>query len=262
MLRHYVEQGRLSAADPSAAPSRPAGLPPPTQAHERVATSALREHEVKAMLRDYGIPVVRERFCPDPDAAIAAAGEIGYPVVLKAVSPDLIHKSDIGGVRLGLTDAASIRSAWEGIAVALAQSMPNARLDGCLLAEMVQADAELIVGLKNDAQFGQMLLVGFGGTGVELDPDTAIATTPVGPVQAERLLRRLRHWPLLDGYRGRRRADVRAVADVIARLSWLGVDAGPALAELDINPLLIASADGRPVAVDARAMLESDGANR
>jgi acetyl-CoA synthetase (ADP-forming) len=117
---------------------------------------------------------------------------------------------------------------------------------------MVAADVELIVGLKFDEQFGQMLLVGFGGTGVELDPDTALATTPIGPTEAERLLRSLRHWPLLDGYRGRPKADIGALADILARVSWLGADAGGAIAELDINPLLVRLGDGPPVAVDAR----------
>ena len=251
MLRHYVEQGRLSAQG-RASPRRPGGLPAPEALRGRIGSEGLREHEVKAVLRDYGIPVAREAFCAGVEEAVAAAEEIGYPIVLKAVSRDLVHKSDIGAVRLGLADAPAVRDAWGAVEQALGRALPGAGLDGCLVAEMVRSDAELIVGLNNDDQFGQMLLVGFGGTGVELDPDTALATAPIGPAEAERLLRSLRHWPLLDGYRGRAKADVAAIADVISRASWLGADAGRAIAELDINPLLVRSGGGLPVAVDAR----------
>ena len=240
------------AVSPRRTGRRPGDLPTPETLRGRIGSGGLREHEVKAVLRDYGVLVAREAFCAGVDQAVAAAGEIGYPIVLKAVSRDLVHKSDIGAVRLGLADAPAVRDAWDAIEQALDRSLPGARLDGCLVAEMIRADAELIVGLSNDEQFGQMLLVGFGGTGVELDPDTALATTPVGPAEAERLLRSLRRWPLLDGYRGRPKADVAAIADVISRVSWLGADAGGAITELDINPLLVRSGDGLPVAVDAR----------
>jgi acyl-CoA synthetase (NDP forming) len=234
------------------APARPPGLPSPEALGARLG-GPLREDEVKAMVGAYGVPVAREAFCVDLEAALAAAERLGFPVVLKGVSRDLVHKSDIGAVRLGLTDADAVRAAWRDVEAALARALPGARLEGCLVAEMVRADAELIAGLKWDEQFGPMVLVGFGGTAVELDPDTVLASAPIGPEEALALLRRLRHWPLLDGYRGRRKADAAALADLVSRLSRLAADAGPRLAELDLNPVLVRSADGRPVAVDARA---------
>jgi acetyl-CoA synthetase (ADP-forming) len=246
MLHHYCAP-RPATPEPAA---RPDGLPDPAVIR---LPSAPREHEVKALLAAYGVPVARERFCSTPEEALAAAEAIGYPVVLKAVSPDLVHKSDIGAVRLKLTDPDALRGAWTGIAAALAGAPGRPALDGCLVAEMVHAENELIVGLKYDEQFGPMVLVGFGGVSVELVPDTVLASAPVSSRQAEGLLRRLRHWPLLDGYRGRKRADVEAIADLISRTSFLGTDFGGRLSELDINPVLIRSSDGRPVAVDARA---------
>ncbi len=238
---------------PRRLPDRPADLP--SSAFGDRLAGALREDEVKALVAAYGVPVAREAFCAGAEEAVAAAERIGFPVVLKAVCPDLVHKSDVGAVRLGLADAAAVRAAWREIEAALARAMPGARFEGCLVAEMVRAEAELIAGLKFDEQFGPMVLVGFGGTAVELDPDTVLASAPVGPAEALALLRGLRHWPLLDGYRGRRKADARALADLVSRLSFLGADAGARLVELDLNPVLVRASDGAPVAVDARATL-------
>ncbi|MCC6304546.1 MAG: acetate--CoA ligase family protein [Rhodobacteraceae bacterium] len=259
ILVHHAEQGRL-AAPAAGAPRRPDGLPDPAALAPRLAAGALAEHEVKAILADYGIPVAREAFAADVEAAVAAARAIGFPVVLKAVARALVHKSDIGAVRLGLADEAAVRAAWAAIARALGQALPGARLEGCLVAEMVRAGDELILGLKRDDQFGPMILAGFGGTEVELDPDTALAPAPIGAEAALRLLRGLRRFPLLEGWRGRRPADLAAIVDAVVRLSWLGADAGGALAELDINPLILRAGDGRPVAVDARAATRGPGA--
>lgn len=249
MLRHYCTW-RPSRYAP---PDRPLGLPAAAEIASRLDGEVLREPDVKALLAQYGVQIARERFCATADEAAAAADAIGYPVVLKAVSADLVHKSDIGAVQLGLADADAVRTAWSAIAGALGRALPDAVLDGCLVAEMVHAEAELIVGLKHDEQFGPMVLVGFGGTGVELDPDTTLASAPVSPAEAEALLRRLRHWPLLDGYRGWRKANVAAIAQLISYVSFLGADTGELIRELDINPVLVRSVDGRPIAVDARA---------
>ncbi|MCL4766173.1 MAG: acetate--CoA ligase family protein [Hyphomicrobiaceae bacterium] len=247
-----VLEGYMSLTSGSGAarpPARPAGLP----GAAAELRGPLLEHEVKDLLRAYGVPVAREELCASADAAVAAAEAIGYPVAMKVVARDLIHKSDIGGVRLDLVSAQDVRAAWEGIVASVGQKAPGCAFQGCLVSEMVKWQDELIVGVKRDDQFGPMVLVGFGGVTVELDPDTAIMPAPVDPAGAERLLRRLRRFSLLDGYRGRRKADLGSLADAVARVSWLACDHGERIVELDINPLVIRADNGRPVAVDARA---------
>jgi acetyl-CoA synthetase (ADP-forming) len=256
ILRHYLP--RSDALPRMASSQRPAGLPAP-QASAQLLGPSPSEPQVKALLRTYGVPLAAERLCATAGEALAAARDIGFPVVLKAVSAQLVHKSDVGAVKLRLQDEAAVRRAWSEIAEALARHVPGAVLDGCLVAEMVSAQTELIVGVVNDVQFGPMVMVGFGGVTVELVPDTQLAVAPLDVVQAKALLRRLKQWPLLDGYRGMRKADVQAVAQVVSRVSWLAADLRDTLAELDINPLLIRAADGQPVGVDARAAMRGAG---
>ncbi|WP_342641415.1 acetate--CoA ligase family protein [Rhodoligotrophos ferricapiens] len=251
MLKGYMSLLERHVA--STAPQRPAGLPSSPQ----VLSGPLLEHEVKALLQAYGVPVAQEAFSPNPDEAVSAAERIGYPVVMKVVAEGLVHKSDIGGVRLNITSADAVRAAWDEIKKAVAEHAPESQFKGCLVAEMVNWRDELIIGIKRDEQFGPMVLVGFGGVTVELDPDTVLAPAPVDARRAEEMLRRLRRFPLLDGYRGRPRADLAAIADAVARVSWLAHDHAERLVELDINPLVIRASDGKPVAVDARATVEA-----
>ena len=241
--------------DPVRAPARrPAGLPAVAASRAAVpAGNRLNEVQVKSLLAQYGVPVARESYCTTADAAVAAAEAIGYPVVLKAVSADVVHKSDIGAVHLGIADPAGVRAAWTSIAAAVAAHRPEARLTGCLVSEMVPAQSELIVGSLYDDQFGAAVLVGFGGVTVELFADTQLALAPIDSLAALELLGRLRQFPLLQGYRGRPPADIEAIALSVSRISWLAADLGERLLELDVNPLLIRLHDGSPVAVDARA---------
>ncbi|AZW14848.1 CoA-binding protein [Bordetella bronchiseptica] len=255
ILRHYVPK---ADALPARDAPRPASWPMPEGAG-RMLGARPGEPEVKALLRAYGIPLAQERFCRTAEQAVEAARAIGFPVVLKAVSAQLVHKSDIGAVKLRLADDAAVRRAWAEIEQALSSQVDGAVLDGCLVAEMVTAQSELLVGAINDAQFGPMIMVGFGGVTVELVPDTQLAVAPVDTEQAMALLRRLNQWPLLDGYRGMPKADVAAVAEVVSRVSWLIADLRDQVAELDINPLLIRAGDGKPIGVDARAAMLGPG---
>lgn len=232
-----------AAAPVAPAPSRPAGLPvthPPTD-----RTGALTEPEAKALLAACGIALPAERVAADADGAAAAARAIGYPVVAKAIKRSLSHKSDAGGVALNLADETALRAAI----AAMARLEPEAYL----IAAMARGEAELILGLNHDPQFGPMVLAGFGGIHAELLADTALAPAPVSPARAEAMLRGLRLWPLLDGARGRPKLDVAAVVDALVRLSWLGHDLGPRLVELDVNPLIVGVKG--VWALDARAML-------
>jgi len=214
----------------------------------------LTELEAKAVLMAYGIPVAETILCSDPDKVAAAAGEIlahSRACVLKIHSDDISHKSDVGGVRLGITSADEAREAARSMATTIAKAMPEARLAGWVVEPMIERpDAhELIVGMSEDATFGPTLLFGAGGTAVEVIKDTAHALPPLDGSLARDLMRQVRIHKLLEGYRNRPRADLDGIADVLVRVSALVADR-PELRELDINPLL---ADEKGcIALDAR----------
>jgi acyl-CoA synthetase (NDP forming) len=254
ILRHYMPQA-TSLCLQAEASTRPADLPDPRSTADALPSGAMSEPQVKTLLASYGIPFPAEQMCTSEDQAVASANEIGYPVAMKAVCAQLVHKSDVGAVKLGLSSDDQVRRAWREISESISLKVPHGHLDGCLVAEMVTAQSELIVGAVNDEQFGPLILVGFGGTTVELMPDTQLAPAPVNREGALAMLKALKQWPLLDGYRGTRKADADAIADVISRVSWLAVDLESRIAELDVNPLLIRAADGSPVGVDARAAM-------
>ena len=234
---------------PVAATRPPFALgPPPAPA------GALGETEAKALLAAYGIPTNRGVVVADAAAAVAAARGLRFPLALKIVSPDIVHKSDVGGVALGLGDAEAVRVAVDAMAAEVARRAPVARVTGFALQEMAPPGVELIIGARHDDQFGPMLLVGSGGILVELVGDVATAAAPVSLAQARRLLESLKAWTLLTGGRGRGRADIEAACDVITRVSWLAADLGPRLRELDVNPLVVGRAGA--VVVDARALCE------
>jgi acyl-CoA synthetase (NDP forming) len=170
------------------------------------------------------------------------------------VTERVVHKSDAGLVRLALGDAASVERAWHEIAGNLHRHSPGETLR-ISVQEMVAGELELIVGARCDPQFGPVVLVGSGGVFVELLHDVEMALAPIDEGAAEALMRRLRIWPLLAGFRGRPRLDIAAAAAAVSRVSRLAADAGERLVELDINPLIVRAGTGGVVAVDARAVL-------
>lgn len=212
----------------------------------------LLERESKTLLVDAGILTTRESAVRDAAHAVAAAADIGFPVVLKLSSRAVSHKSDIGGVRLGVANAAAVREAFAD----LRALVPEEDFDGVLVQEQVSGVAELIVGAKWDDQFGPFVLVGSGGVFAEIIADTRIAPAPVGEEQALRLIESLRIAPVLAGARGRPAADVRAAAAVVTAVGRLAATLGPRLRELDINPLILRAEFQGAVAVDARAVLD------
>ncbi len=216
----------------------------------------LDEFEAKALLAAYGVPVVETRRVPDAEAAVAAAEAIGYPVVIKIVSPQISHKSDVGGVELDLPDAAAVRDAARAMAARVHTLRPDAQLEGFTVQAMVRRlhAHELIVGVASDPVFGPVLLFGQGGTAVEVLKDRAMALPPLNSVLAHDLIARTRVAALLAGYRDRAAVDREALADSLLRVSQMVCDL-PELLELDINPLL---ADERGViALDARVKVRA-----
>lgn len=211
----------------------------------------LDELDAKRLLGAYGIPCVATERVADEAAALAAAERIGYPVALKIVSPEVLHKSDVGGVALDLADAAQLRAAAQRMRERVASARPDARLTGFTVQAMVHRPQafETIAGIASDPVFGPVLLFGEGGTAVEVRADRAIALPPLNAVLARDLVQRTRMAGLLRGYRSRPPARLDAIVDALLRLSQLASDLAP-VAELDINPLLV-DAEGA-IALDAR----------
>jgi acetyltransferase len=233
--------------------------PPPPEA-SLAARGALRQTtsrqlgllDLMPLLAAYGLPVAASRLATRPEEATAAAQAIGFPVALKIVSPDIVHKTDVGGISLGLESAERVREATAVMLARVRQRRPDARITGVLVQAMVPRDRELLLGAVRDAQFGPLVVVGFGGLYVEVLADTAARLAPVTADEARAMLGELKMAPVLGGIRGEAPVDLRALAETISRFSALAA-ATPELAEVEINPL-VAGADGA-VAVDARATL-------
>jgi acyl-CoA synthetase (NDP forming) len=253
VLGHMIERHRSDAM--SAEPlKRPASLPPPSS----LPPGPISPAELSRLLGDYGIALPREAMAPTVDVAVAAAREMGFPVALKGVARDLVHKSDAGAVKLDLRDEAAVREAWQAIAAAVASKHSGA-IEGCLVQEMVRGGAELIVGIRRDPHYGSIVLVGSGGLLVELLRDVELASAPVSHGQAVGLLRRLRSAPIFEGIRGQPPLDLDAAADVIERMSWLAADLGARLVDAEINPLVLRARGAGVVAVDIRATIAGSG---
>jgi len=192
---------------------------------------------------------------------VRAAQQIGYPVVVKVASPDITHKTDVGGVILDVTDDRAAIAAFERIVRSVQTASPGARLDGVTVQPMARATdgIELIVGAKRDPVFGTVILAGLGGVAAEVFGDHALGFPPLNERLARRMLESLRCWPLLRGYRGRPAVRVDLLVEVLMRLSYLVADY-PELLELDINPLLVTP--DRVVGLDARAVVDRSAQQR
>ena len=207
---------------------------------------------VAQLLDCYGLPLITTRVVADADEAVAAAAEFGAPVALKASAPGLVHKTDTGGVRLGVEGADAVRTAAGEIEQSVARA--GYRLDGLIVQPMAPRGVELIVGVVHDHSFGPVLACGAGGTTAELVSDVAVRIIPVTDLEARQMVHSLRTFPLLDGYRGAPPCNVAAIEDVLLRVSAM-VEAHPEIVELDCNPL-IAGPD-EVVIVDARVRVET-----
>jgi acetyl-CoA synthetase (ADP-forming) len=207
--------------------------------------ATLSEADSKARLRDLGVPVARERLVSSADGAVAAADEIGYPVVAKLCGASIAHKTERGLVRLGLRDADAVRAA---AAELLAMATPDDGEVGVLVGEMVRGNRELIAGLVRDPQFGPCVMLGVGGVLAEALGDVAFRLVPLERVDAEDLVDDLRTQKLLGEFRGEPAVDRDALVDVLVGLSRLA-ESDPSIVSADVNPLIVR--DGVPVAVDA-----------
>lgn len=215
----------------------------------------LSEDDSKRLLATYGIPVAMPLAADSADAAARVAGEIGYPVVLKVHSPQITHKTDVGGVALNLTNEAEVRAAFERIVASARRLRPDAEVLGVTVQRMITAvhGVELILGVKRDPVFGPVMLVGYGGVATEVFQDRALELPPLNERLARRMLESLRSWPLLTGYRGRPMVDVEKLVETLMRFSYLLADL-PEIREVDINPLL--AMPDEVIALDARVLID------
>lgn len=217
----------------------------------------LSENVSKAFLEAYEIPVTKPYLARSCDEAVTIASRIGYPVVLKIHSPDITHKTDVGGVALNLTSDEAVRRAYDKMMRTAAERRPDARIMGGTIQQMVTFPTgfELIMGTKKDPIFGSVIMVGMGGTAAEVFRDRALAMPPLNEALARRALESLKSWPLLQGWRGRPGVNIDRLIEIIMRFSYLVADY-PEIKELDVNPLLVTSDD--VIALDARVVVDRE----
>jgi acetyltransferase len=203
--------------------------------------AALSETESKRILACYGIAVPQEIVARDPEQAALAAGQIGGPVAIKIVSPDILHKTEAGGVSLGLSTPANVREAARNILASAASYAPQARIDGISVQQMAPAGAEIVLGVKNDRQFGPLVAAGLGGIMVELLGDTVVRLAPVNDETARAMLASLKGHGLLTGFRGKPGVDIDRLVDIVCRLSELAHDLRDIVDQIDVNPVIVSS---------------------
>ncbi|MGD0232140.1 MAG: bifunctional acetate--CoA ligase family protein/GNAT family N-acetyltransferase [Syntrophorhabdales bacterium] len=216
----------------------------------------LDEEESKRLLAGYGIPVTQPERALSAEAAVVAAERIGYPVVIKVLSSDISHKSDVGGVALGIDSPAALRDAYRSLVRTVRDRAPEAVIEGVTVQKMIrEIDYELILGAKKDKDFGSVILFGLGGITAELMREFSIGLPPLNQVLAKMLMQETRAYAMLRGFRGKPPANLEELEEILVAFSNLIVDF-PEIAEVDINPLAVAK--GRPYALDARIVIDGD----
>lgn len=210
--------------------------------------------EARNILTAYGIQVPASELAETPEAAVELAAKLGYPVVLKVASPDILHKTDVGGVKIGLEDAEDVRDAFDLIIYRTQRYLPEAQVWGCLVQKMVPPGLEILVGMNRDPQFGPLVTFGLGGIYVETLKDVTFRIAPISSLEAEEMLREIRAYALLDGVRGEPPVDKDAIVDTILRIGQLVTDF-PEIMELDINPFVVYPEEMGGIAIDMRLVL-------
>jgi len=219
----------------------------------REKRTALTEIESKELLEGVGIPVVAARLARTKKEAVSLARETGFPVVMKVMSAQVIHKSDSGGVKLGIKNITQVGKAYDEIMASVKKHYPKAKIEGVSVQKMARPGVEVIIGMTKDAQFGPVLMFGLGGILVEVLKDVSFRIVPLAKRDAREMIKEIKGYPLLEGYRGQEPANIPYLEDLLVKVSRF-VDKNPEIKELDLNPVF-AYKDGA-VAVDARVILE------
>jgi len=215
--------------------------------------NVLVEVESKELLHKAGIPVVDTRLARTKREAVSISKQMGFPVVLKISSPDVIHKSDAGGVKLGLANATQVGKAYSEIVSSIKQAYPEAEIHGLSVQRMAGPGVEVIIGMSKDPQFGPVLMFGLGGILVEVLKDVSFRIVPVSERDARDMIREIKGYPILEGYRGQKPVSIAALEKLIVRVSQFAEN-NPHIAELDLNPVF--AYPDKAIAVDARVVLE------
>jgi acetyltransferase len=215
---------------------------------------SIGDTEARQVMEAYGLPVPQSRLASTAEEAVRFAEEIGFPVVIKIASPDILHKTDIGGIKLDLRTPADVRDAFDLLTYRAMRYMPDAELWGCQVQEMVGGGREVILGMNRDPQFGPLMMFGLGGIYVEALRDVTFRIAPFSRDEARAMLTEIRAVNLLRGVRGEPPADLEAIEDVLLRLSQLVIDF-PEIVEMDINPLIVFEKGQGAMGVDMRLVL-------
>jgi acyl-CoA synthetase (NDP forming) len=243
-MRSYVDYWRFAARHHSPFAEAPREPLPATKKARRLLEGlapgeALSEYASKQLLKAYGIKVSRDVLCDSAAAAVRAASDLGYPVVMKVSSPDLLHKSDAGLVEVGVSSAKAVRAAYDELLAKARKADRTARVEGVLVCEMVTGGVETLIGVSQDDLFGPVVTMGLGGVFVEVFQDVTFRVPPFDRDEAERALHELRGLALLEGVRGAKPADVNALVDTVMKVQRLALDLAGDVRELDINPLVV-----------------------
>jgi len=217
--------------------------------------NVLTEIEAKELLKSAGVDVVDTELATSKETAMSISRKIGFPVVLKIASPDVLHKSDVGGVKLGLKTARQAGKAYDDILKVIEKQYPEAGIQGVSVQKMARPGVEVIIGISKDPQFGPVLMFGLGGILVEVLKDVSFRIVPLVRRDAREMIREIKGYPLLEGYRGQEPVDINNLEELILKVSDF-VEKHPEIEELDLNPV-IAYGKGA-VAVDARVILGED----
>jgi len=215
----------------------------------------LLEPEAKEICRQFQIPVPEFGVAVSKEEAVNLANKIGYPVVLKIISPQVIHKSDVGGVVIGLKSDIEVREAYDRIIERVRKKVPDARVEGVLVEKMYPSDVEVIVGMTKDPQFGPAIMFGLGGIFVEVLKDVSFRIVPVNEEDAREMIQEIKAYPILAGVRGKEQRDIDAIVKIILKVSEL-VSRYEQINQLDLNPIFVYEKGRGAVAVDARIILE------
>lgn len=213
----------------------------------------LTEVEAKELLKQAGVSVIETKLAVSREEAISISQQLGFPVVLKIVSPDIIHKSDAGGVKLNLETPEQVGKSYDEMMAAIKKQNPNARINGVSVQKMARPGVEVIIGVSKDAQFGPVIMFGLGGILVEILEDVSFRIIPLTRRDAREMIKEIKGYPLLEGYRGQEPVDISNLEELILKVSSF-IEQNPEVKELDLNPVF-AYGDGA-IAVDARIVLE------
>lgn len=213
----------------------------------------LTEFESKRILKQAGISVVETKLAKTKKEAVSLSQKMGFPVALKITSPDVIHKSDSGGVKLSLNNGTEVKKAYDEILKKVRKQYPDAVVHGVSVQKMIRPGTEVIVGTSKDSQFGPVIMFGLGGIFVELLKDVSFRVIPVERRDAQEMIKEIKGYPLLQGYRGKEPANISTLVEIILKISKL-IEENPQIKELELNPIF--AFGDKAVAVDARIILE------